>query len=479
MQSKRNQESMMDHQQQQFETQAHLRKIGVFDGISLVAGSMLGIGIFLAPVQMANEMNNPWLFLGLWLFTGIIALSGASAYAELGVLLPHSGGDYVFHRKALGTSVSFAYGWGLLSAGFAGSIAAMTVPLCTFQLSKLIGFDTQQILVKIGPLEISYAQIFAILLIWAFTYMHHHGLKLSSIFQSLTTYLPLVFLLGFALYAYYAPPITSDLAFQASSGKALSLSSMASAFLDAYFAYSGWNAIIYVAGEVKDPKRTLPYSLIGGTVIVTILYLLLCGAAIYSLGFDGLRNLSKTHQDMGSAMALALGGVGAEYLMLILISFALLASINATVLGGARVAFALALDGAFWHKAKELHTSKQTPTNALIAQAIISSVVVLTIPWEYIFSSVSLVMVVGAALSVISVYILRFKDQTPRAYHAMGYPFFPAIFVLAALFVVSIKIDAFFQGEAGSAYPIFALLFVILIYLIHRFIYASLPSKNR
>ncbi len=468
----------MDIQNHTSQAHDHLRKIGIFDGISLVAGSMLGIGIFLAPVQMANEMSDPWLFLGLWLFTGIIALSGASAYAELGVLLPHSGGDYVFHRKALGKSVSFAYGWGLLSAGFAGSIAAMTVPLCTFQLSRLIGFDTQSIFFEIGLFQISYAQIFAMILIWAFTWMHHYGLKLSSIFQSFTTYLPLIFLLGFALYAYYAPPISRQVAFQESIHQKFSLSSITSAFLGAYFAYSGWNAIIYVAGEVKDPKRTLPYSLIGGTIIVTILYLLLCGAAIYSLGFEGLRNLSKTHQDMGSAMAFALGGAQAEYLMLILISFALLASINATVLGGARVALALALDGAFWHKAKDLDPKRHTPTNALIAQAVISSVVVLTIPWDYIFSSVSLVMVVGAALSVISVYVLRFKDPTQRQYQAMGYPFFPAIFVVAAIFVVSVKIWAFFQGEEGSTYPIFALLFVFLIYLIHRFFYSSTPSKN-
>jgi APA family basic amino acid/polyamine antiporter len=445
------------------------RKIGIFDGISLVAGSMLGIGIFLAPVQMAKEIGDPLVFMLLWFFTGVIALSGASAYAELGVLLPHSGGDYVFHRSALGKSASFAYGWGLLSAGFAGSIAAMTVPLCTYQLSLLTGFDSSQILYHSSWLQISYAQIFALVLLWLMTFMHYEGLKLSSIFQGITTYIPLFFLLAFAVYAYLSDhsqwhelTIKNQYTLDKTS-----ISSIASGFLDAYFAYSGWNAIIYVAGEVKTPEKTLPYSLVGGTLIVTVLYLLLCGTAIYVLGYDGLQNLHQSQQDMGSAIAFVLGGTWAQYFMVVLISIALLASINATILGGARVAFALAIDGAFWDKAKELHPHKNTPVKALFAQALISSVVILLVPWDYIFSTVSLVMVVGATLSVLSMYILRQKDPTPRKYKAMGYPYFPMFFILSAVFVFASKVYAFYLGEQGSAYPIFALLFVLLIYFLH------------
>ena len=122
------------------------RRLGLSASFSMITGSMLGIGIFLAPGLAAKHINTSGLFLGAWIFTGMVALAGASIYGKLGVMMPRSGGDYVFHREAFGPSVAFAYGWGLISAAFAGSLAAMSVALCTFQLQPLLGLPTGEII---------------------------------------------------------------------------------------------------------------------------------------------------------------------------------------------------------------------------------------------------------------------------------------------------------------------------------------------
>jgi basic amino acid/polyamine antiporter, APA family len=456
------------------------RSLGLLSSLAIVMGSMLGIGIFLAPVTMATHINSPEIFMGVWIFTGVVVLSGATSYAELGVMFPQSGGDYVFHREALGHSAAFAYGWGLLSAGFAGSIAAIAVPLCTYQLSELSGFDTTQLLINTQAFKLQWAQVFAIVLIVILTLINVWGVWLSKLLQIFTSYIPIL-LLGAISILVFMMGESSPLPISAPSSLGEStwtLSGLSDAFLQAYFAYAGWNAIIYTAGEVKNPAKTLPLSLIGGTIAVMALYLALCGAALYALRFEGLRLLATQRGDIGTAMAKYISEINsigavinsdvAVYSVTVLIALALIATINATVLGGSRVAVALAQDKCFWQAAADLHPHYGTPTKALFVQAFIAVLAVLLVPWHLIFSLVSLVMVVGGSLTVIALYILRVKaPMYERKYKAIGYPIFPGLFIAASLFVLIIKLRDALQGNTDATQSLIGLLIIFVVYTLH------------
>ena len=473
------------------------RLIGLGSALALVAGSMLGIGIFLAPVTMAQHLNSVGVFFGVWVFTGLIALAGAMAYAELGVRMPHSGGDYVFQREALGPSVAFAYGWGLLSAGFAGSIAAMAVPLCTYQLGALTGHNMSVVVLSLPLIgDLQGAQLAALTLIWALTLINVYGVRWATALQSLTTYLPLLALLGLSVYvwsqpAYVVPVVeASSSALNAGVQGAIegwSVGGLTTAFLEAYFAYSGWNAVIYVAGEVERPSVTLPRALVGGTLVVMSLYLIFCSAALHGLSLEGLRALGETRQDVGSALAAHLGGGLTLTLTLTFIAVALVASINATILGGGRVGLALARDGAFWRGAARLHPTHHTPANALYAQALIATLAVLFVPWYLIFSVVSLVLVVGGALTVLSLLLLKRRswrlksgeDMSAEGYQAWGSPWLPALFIGAALFVLVVKLLDVVRGVEGAWYPVAGLGVVLVAYLAHKLTNTPLTSPSQ
>ena len=448
--------------------------------LAIVSGSMLGIGIFLAPTTMSLHISSHTMFFAVWIFTGLIALAGAMSYAELGTLMPHSGGDYIFHREALGPSIAFAYGWSLLAAGFAGSIAAMSVPLCTFQFAMLTDLPMSDVAFQL-PLVggVLWSQCAAILLIIVMTIINIYGVKLSGILQAITTYVPILLLAGLSLYVLTHPQLeaihssTTTNSSPPLPAAGWSYSGLITAFLEAYFAYSGWNAIIYAAGEVKNPHYTLPRALIGGTCIVMCLYLLFCIATLDLLNFKDLQHLAHNKQDIGSAMAMAIDQSDGGYVLTLVISMitvALLASINATILGGARVALALAKDGCFWKPAQYLHPRWNTPRHALWAQAVMSIIIVVLIPWHLIFSLVSLVMVIGGSLTVYALYVLRrVMPDIERPYKVMGYPYFPALFILSSVVVVVVKFYDALTGVADAWYPIWTLLFAAFIYFMHRY----------
>ena len=457
------------------------RSIGKLGAFSIVAGSMIGIGIFLTPITMAPEIPSTAAFLLLWVAAGLISMCGAVAYAELGCMMPMSGGDYLFQRKAFGDSIAFAYGWGLMTAAFAGSIAALAVPLCSFQLGELTGLPMWNTALTLpGPIgDVLWAEIAAISVVLVLTILNVAGVQLSTIVQTLTTLVPITLFSAMAIYVLADfEPSTKGIpeARPAHLSESLSLSGLVSGFLAAYFAYAGWNAIVYVAGEVESPEKNIPRSIIGGLLSVILLYLLFAGTFINVLQIEGLTNLYDpvSHQpkmDVGSAVAMEVAGEGAKTLVVGLIALALLSTINATILGGARVGYALAKDGGFWSKAAVLHPKTSAPANALWAQAIFATLMILFIPWSVMFELVGLVMVIGTALTVIALYVLRKREpEANRPYKAFGYPFIPALFIVTSVLVLGSEIHDVFTGGENAWYPMTGLGVVFVAYVYHRFI---------
>ncbi len=442
------------------------RVIGGLAGFAVVAGSMLGVGIFLFPSKVAFAVDDAAVFFALWVLGGVFALAGSVACGELGGMLPRAGGDYVFQREAFGRSMAFASGWVLFAAIFAGSIASMSVAVFQYQVSSLIGVDLTQPLSR--GLPFSAAQLMAIGLIVLLTALNDAGTRVSARAQVVLTLAPITALVLLAAWALTAAPAAAAAPPVAKSGATeLTLGGLAAGFLFVNFAFSGWINIIYVSGEVRDPGKNIPRSMISATVGVTTLYLMLCGAFIAVLGFEGLAGLGWT--DAGTAVAQAVGSHLLGTLVLVTIAVAIITSVNATVLSSARVAYAMGKDGAFWRGAAKLSGARKVPRRALWIQAGLSSIIVLSGTFEDIIEMTSVAMFITGSLTVLSLFALRrTRPDLPRPYRATGYPWLPALYVTLALAAIAAKIWQATRPDADNAlFPLIGVAVLLLTWVGH------------
>ena len=453
------------------------RAISGFGAFSVVAGSMLGIGIFLSPPVVAGAAGSPWLFGAVWLLGGLVALSGAVAYAELGAMMPHSGGDYVYLREAFGPSMAFAANQVLAIAVFGGSVAAVAAGIGAYQLPSLTGVPAETPLAALlgasaGPgwAWLTCDKAFALLIIFAITAVNHAGARMSALLQLATTVLPALLLIGGSLVALVLSPAAT-----AGDGPGWSTDGdPLTAWLAVYFAYSGWNAASYIAGEIRTPERALHRALVGGTLAITALYLWLNVVFVHVLGPEGLRAAGEVGSTIASVVAGPRGSLVFAGLLVVL----LCGSLNATVLGGARISRAASVDGAFWRFVAPLDRRTGTPARALWLQAAWASVLVATERFEQILQLASAAMVVTGSLSVLALFVLRRRrPAAPRPYHAFGYPFVPALYLLASAVVLgAIVWRAATNGEGGWL-PVAGAALLAIAWVGHRLLVARPPRS--
>lgn len=408
------------------------RSLGPFAALSLVAGSMLGIGIFIAPPVVAAQLDHPGTFLLMWLCGGLSALFGALAVAELGAMMPRAGGDYSYLRLAYGPGIAFGVGWLQLLAIFPGSLATMAVGTAAFQLPVILG-PWFHLPAQLGlPLEITWA----IAIIVGFTALNHVGVVLSGRFQVVLTMIPVVVLLTASLVVLATHGIDGG-AWNDGHGtmRTPGLGAAALAFLPVYFAYSGWNAAIFVGGEIKHPARNLPRALVGGTLGVTVLYFILCAGFLAVFPMADLARVGEAGTAAASTMFGTLGKVGVTTLIVL----AMLGSINGTVLTGSRIAYAMARHGHCPDTAGRLHPRFRTPVVALWMQAAWSIVLVLSQSFEQLMNYTSAAMLITGTLTVMAVIVLRRKlPDTTRPYRTWGYPVTPVLYGFSSLVVLSV-----------------------------------------
>lgn len=447
------------------------RNIGPWGAFSVVAGSMLGVGIFLSPPEMARAVPSMPIFLAVWVVAGVIVLGGAVAYAELGVRLPRAGGDYVFHREAFGRSVAFATGWALFGAIFSGSIAAVALALCQYQIPALTGVDLSGAAFHLPLIgAVSYAQLVASAIVLVVTSLNVAGVRPAAYAQEATTFVPLVVLavLGVAALGIWAVDAVPPRPASVLMPPELTTGGLVTAYLAAYFAYSGWNQVAYVAGEVAEPERNIPRALVGGSLAVTALYLVLCLAFVLVLGMSGLANAIEA----GSEVAGLLAGERARWAMNLLVLLCLLASLNGTILGAGRVGFAMGRDGVLWRRAGQLDAAHGTPRVALWLQAAWSVALVISNRFEGLLLAVSLTMVVTGSLTVVALFVLRRREGPPAGWRAWGYPWLPAIYLGSSAFVLVVQLHGVL-AEAASPAPLLGLGVVVLAYVGHRLVSAG------
>jgi len=429
------------------------RVIGGLASIAIVAGSMLGVGIFLAPGVVARQLHDPLAFLLVWVLGGVISLAGAVAYAELGTLFPKAGGDYVFLREAFGPSAAFASGWLLFVGVFCGSIAAMAAAVCQYQipalLAPLVDVDLARPLARFGPLSFDGSRLCAVGLVALLTVANAAGTRLSARVQVLLWGVPMALLTVGATWAAFAghrfgvdvpgPWAGADPA-----------AAVTRSLLAVYFAYAGWNAVAYVGGEVRNPGRNIPLGLLGGTLGVTALYLLLCWGFVSVLGMDVLARTDEA----GTATAGVLAGAAAQHTVTALIAVALLGAVNGTILGGARIAYAMAHDGGLPRALGTLRDRPKTPGRALWLQAALTALLIFSGTFEALLELTSIAMLAMGGLAVASLFVFRRRlPDAPRPYRALGYPILPGLYLAASLCIIVVRTYRVVVPEPGQPGP--------------------------
>jgi len=428
------------------------RQIGVRTATAFVIGGVIGVGIFLTPAGMAKSLGSPLWLLIVWLTMGVTALCGALCYGELSARYPQAGGGYVYLREAYGPAVAFMYGWMAFLVMDPGLTAVLAVGLATYAGQ----------FVSLSPLGTKALAIGAIVVV---ALVNIRGVKLGAWFMRGLIFLKLgllafIFLwaIGFQLgdWSNFAPFVAR----RAASPPDL-VGAFAGAFVGAFFSFAGWWDLGKLAGEVKDPERTLPRALGFGVVGVTIVYILTSLVFIYLVPMDQVTSGETFAAQAGEVLFGRAGGVVFSLGVVV----AVLGSLTFVVLSAPRVYFAMARDRLFIPSVAALHPRYETPAFAIALQAVLASILVMVGSFNEIMSYFVFVVIVFLALTVIALFTLRRHDALYAGFRTPGYPFTPAIF-LALLLVMLVLIGGDTPRQAfwgvlvvSLGYPVYVFLF--------------------
>jgi len=416
--------------------------LGLWDATAVVAGSMIGSGVFIVSADIARTVGAPGWLLVVWLLAGLMTIAGALSYGELAAMMPHAGGQYVYLRAAYGPVVGFLYGWTLFLVIQTGTIAAVAVAFAKFTGTLFPSLDAA---VQVGPVAVSTQQGLAIVVIAALTGINCDGLRTGRLVQNVFTAtkvgsLVALVVLGLIWGRNPAAVATNLHQFWGSPSLAL-LPLIGAAMVGALFSADAWFNITFAAAEVRDPGRTVPLSLAIGTTVVIGLYL---AANLVYLAALPLRGdlTATTVEGRGiqfaisdrvatAAMEVTLGHA-AVVIMAIAIMISTFGCANGIVLSGARVYYAMARDGLFFGVAGLLNT-RRAPAAALVLQGIWASLLTLSGTYSDLLDYVIFAALLFYVLTVAAIFILRrTQPHTPRPYAAIGYPVVPALYIIFA-----------------------------------------------
>ena len=404
----------------------------------LISGDMIGTGIFISTGVIAAQVPSPGGVLLVWIFGGLLALAGALSCAELSASLPYAGGDYNYIRAAYGRLMGFLSGWSSFLVTFSGAIAFLAVIFNEYMSfffpvlgSKELLFSAAMPLISIN---ITIGTLFSILVVLLISAIHCIGVRQGTVTQNILTVIKIGSLVGIILLgvlvgkgdtAHFSPLFEWN--------KIAKSSVFASAFIPAIFAYSGWNAVIYIAGEVKDPDRNLPKALLMANLIVIALYLAINVVYLYGVSVADMKGVAR----ISEVATTALFGYPTSAWITALITISILGALNVVTMLGPRIYYAMARDGVFFKRLSYIHPTFGTPSNAIILQAAWSCLLILTNTWGTLFTYVSVIITLFSAFTVGAVFVLRWKrPELKRPYKLWGYPIVPLLFILAHLWIV-------------------------------------------
>jgi len=405
------------------------RSLGLWAAVAIVVSNVIGSGIFTTSGFLARDLGNPSLLLGAWVLGGILALAGALTYGELGARIPKAGGEYVFLRESFGPLPAFLTGWASFWVGFSAPIAAAAIAfvehLAFFYPSLAIEAGSETALPwleRIGP-----GHFVAISAIVVMALIHRRTATVGARFHVGVTFIKVALIsilivggltIGRGEVAHFqaSTPIDWDAAFP---GLAIGL-------IFVMFSYSGWNAAAYIGEELRDPQRTLPLSLVIGTVIVAVIYLGLNTVYLYAMPLEEMKGILR----VGEMATERLFPATAAPFLNVLFMATILGAVSAMTIAGPRVYFAMARDRLFPAPIARIHPRYQTPSTAILLQAVWASLLVLSGSFAQLVTFSTVVLLVFTGWTVISLFVLRRRTPDFDGYRTWGYPFTPILFLL-------------------------------------------------
>jgi APA family basic amino acid/polyamine antiporter len=439
------------------------KRVNLFDGISIVAGSMIGSGIFIVSADIARNVGSPGWLMVVWLITGIITVIGAVSYGELASMMPHVGGQYVYLKEAYHPLLGFLFGWTTFLVIQCGSIAAVAVAFAKFTGVLFPWISEKNILLQVGPLKINSTMVIAIVMISFLTWVNTRGIVTGKIVQNIFSSTKVIALFGFIAIGFLATKGNSSLAinrevfWQASQagpdnqnlqliGFAL-IAAIGTALVGSLFSADAWYNVTYISEEVINPKKNVPLSLFFGTLIVSIIYMLTNYVYIKILPLsgtpDGIDVLSRGIQYATddrvatSAMSVVFGDYAAV-IMAVFIMISTFGCNHGLILSGPRVYYAMAIDGLFFRKVGEINKNG-VPGFALVVQGVWSVLLCLSGTYGDLLDYVIFAVLIFFTLTILAIFILRVKrPDIPRPYKAFGYPVIPAFYILTTLTIMVI-----------------------------------------
>jgi APA family basic amino acid/polyamine antiporter len=432
------------------------REYGLSTATYVVIASMVGAGILASPGYMMASLNNYTVIFGLWILGGLLALCGALCVAELAAALPRAGGEYVYLREAYGPMPAFLSGWTSFFLGFSAPLAVAGYISALYLLTPfgLVAKETGHLV-----------QITAAAIIVVITLPNLIGHRQSAWIQNLTTILKIGLFVALVVLAFlFGEGKLANIA-QGQPIREVKLGTAATQLFYVMFAYSGWNAASYVAGEVKNPGRVLPRALLFGTALVIVLYLALNLVFAYAVP---LKDVGFTNAEQVPQLAVEnLFGTRASSIFSVAVGLTFLATVSAFIITGARVYFAMARDGLFPSVAGRLSTKGQVPVYAMIAQSVCAIVILFVTNFQSLYQYASVGLSIFAMLFIVAVYVLRWRrPDMERPFRVPGYPVVPAIFLAVILFMT---VFAFIQWPKPSACSLGSILSGIPVYYIWSF----------
>jgi basic amino acid/polyamine antiporter, APA family len=429
-------------------TPAFKPALGLFDATMIVAGSMIGSGIFIVSADITRNVGSAGWLIAVWLITGFMTLTAAMSYGELSAMFPRAGGQYVYLKEAYNPLIGFLYGWSFFAVIQTGTIAAVGVAFSKFAgyFFPALELKDENILIHLGWLKIYPAQLISIALIAFLTYTNTKGLKGGKWIQNIFTTTKLLSLFGLIIagFIFFKPGVWHANWSNAWEMKSLAtdgsmtgvigagiLGAIAASMVGSIFSSDAWNNVTFIAGEIRNPKRNIGLSLFLGTLMVTIIYV--CANLMYTAVLP-LHDIAFAPQDRVAVAASnsVFGNIG-TYIIAVMIMISTFGCNNGLILAGARVYYTMAKDGLFFKSAGTLNVHA-VPSWALWAQCIVAAVLCLSGKYGDLLDMVSFVVVIFYVLTITGIFILRKKrPDAERPYKAFGYPLLPAIYIIMGI----------------------------------------------
>ncbi|MGV3586699.1 MAG: APC family permease [Adhaeribacter sp.] len=420
--------------------------LGLVDATMLVAGSMIGSGIFIVSADITRNVGSAGWLIMVWLLTGFMTLTAALSYGELSAMFPRAGGQYVYLKEAYNPLVGFLYGWSFFAVIQTATIAAVGVAFAKFTAYLIPQFSEDLVALDLGFLQISSAQLLSIVVIVLLTFINTRGIQSGKIIQTTFTVTKLLSLFGLIVFgllalkpdvwdanwqnAWHMQPLSPDGSTDNYTLLA-ALGAIAAAMVGSIFSSDAWNNVTFIAGEIKNPRRNIGLSLFLGTLIVTVIYTVTNIVYVAVLPLSEIASAEKDRVAVAASQEI-FGNAG-TIIIALMIMISTFGCNNGLILAGARVYYTMAKDRLFFKKVGNLNNNA-VPAFALWVQCLAAAGWCLSGKYGDLLDMISFVVVGFYMLTILGIFILRIKrPEADRPYKALGYPILPIIYIVMAL----------------------------------------------